>query len=65
MVKVWQKTTVKLKKKVEKHQLFLVLSLIGERNYRKEHKIYFLSLLRAFVVADLADLIIAESGWNL
>ena len=41
MVVVWQKTTVQLKKKIEKHQTFLVLSLIGARNFKKEYKIYF------------------------
>ena len=33
MIIVWQKTTVELKKKIKKHQQFLVLSLVGARNY--------------------------------
>ena len=53
------------KEKNRKYQLFLALSLIGGRNHKKKHKIYFLFLLRTLVVADLADLIIAESGSNL
>lgn len=55
MFTVWQKTTVQAKKKIKKQQLFYLLSLIGTRNYEKEYKIYFLYLLRALVVADLAD----------
>ena len=65
MVIVCQKTTVQLKKKTKKPQLLLVLSSIEARNYENEYKTYSLSLLRASVVANLADLIIAESGWNL
>ena len=47
-----KKVAVQLHKKIKKHQLFLVLSLIGARNYKKKYKIYFLPLPRSLVVTD-------------